>query len=88
MRLQTPYLLWSGGREMRCYLFIIGSREQWSREERSAVLENDAAALDYACRLIGELRASGRNDDPGLAVTVSDESGQRILSTPFLPASA
>jgi hypothetical protein len=38
----------TGGGNMPCYFFIIGSRGQWSTEERSAVLENDAAAHVYA----------------------------------------
>jgi hypothetical protein len=51
-------------------------------------LADDNAALDYACRLIGRLKASGGYDDPRLAVEVRNEMRQRVLSIPFLPGYA
>ena len=56
--------------------------------ERGAALVDDAAALDYACRLIRELRAGGGYDDPALSVKVRNETRQIVFSVPFAAASA
>ena len=57
-------------------------------DERGTALEDDAAALDYACRMIRELIASGGYDDPRLVVKVRNEMHQIVLSVPFLAACA
>jgi len=65
------------------YCFTIRSFEHEYTDERNAVLEDVAAALDYACRIVKE----GYND-PGLAVSVRNEMREIVLSVPFLPACA
>jgi hypothetical protein len=52
------------------------------------VLSDNAAALNYADRLIRELKEGGRFDDPNLMVIVRDEMKKVVLSIPFLAASA
>jgi len=51
------------------------------------VLQDAAAALDYACRIIKELSAKGHND-PDLLVSVRNEMREIVLSVPFLAACA
>jgi hypothetical protein len=51
------------------------------------VLEDAAAALDYACRMIRELNAKGHNH-PGLLVSVRNEVREIVLPVPFLAACA
>jgi hypothetical protein len=52
------------------------------------LLRDDAAALNYACSMIRELKASGGYDDPGLVIEVRNEMRQMVLSIPFLAACA
>ncbi|MGO9399876.1 MAG: DUF6894 family protein [Xanthobacteraceae bacterium] len=70
------------------YFFTIRSRSQEHRETRAAVLSDDAAALDFACAMVRELRQTGEYDDPGLLMNVADRTRPLILSIPFLPACA
>jgi hypothetical protein len=70
------------------YLFVIRWSDHEESSERGAALEDDAAALDYACRMIQELRGSGGYDDPGLVLNVRNEKRQMVLSVPFLAACA
>jgi hypothetical protein len=44
-----------------------------------------AAALDYACHMVRELRANGGHHDPDLLVTVRNEMREIVLSCPFWP---
>jgi hypothetical protein len=52
------------------------------------VFSDNAAALNYADRLIRELKEGGRYDDPNLTVIVRDEMKTVVLSIPFLAACA
>jgi hypothetical protein len=69
------------------YYFAIRSGDREDEDERCAVLQDVAAALDHACHLIRELSVSGYND-PGLAVSVRNENREMVLSVPFLAACA
>ena len=69
------------------YYFTIRSCDHKRKDEHRVVLRDVSAALDYACRMVRELTASGYND-PGLLVTVRNEMRQRVLSIPSLPACA
>jgi hypothetical protein len=69
------------------YVFTIKSVGQ-VRGERIAVLEHDAAALDYACELAFELRKGGEYDDPNLMITVRDNNRRVVCSIPCLPGRA
>ncbi len=57
-------------------------------DEEGALLPDDAAALDYACRIVRELRANDGYDDSRMAVQVQNEQRRMVLSIPFLAASA
>ena len=57
-------------------------------DEHATALNDNAAALDYACHMVRELRTNGGYDDPELLVTVRNEMRQIVLSIPFLPAYA
>jgi hypothetical protein len=70
------------------YFFAIHWSDHEEDDERGTALEDDAAALDYACRMIRELIASGGYDDPRLVVKVRNEMHQIVLSVPFLAACA
>jgi len=69
------------------YSFTIRSCDHERKDEHRVVLRDVSAALDYACRMVRELTASGYND-PGLLVIVRNEMRQRVLSIPSLPACA
>jgi hypothetical protein len=69
------------------YCFTVRSVDHEQKEKRYAVLQDAAAALDYACRMIKELSAKGHND-PGLLVSVRNEVREIVLSVPFLAACA
>ena len=56
------------------YFFAIRRSGQEHLDERATALNDIAAALDYACHLVRELRASGGYDDPGLLMTVKSSS--------------
>jgi len=69
------------------YFFAIRRSGQEYLDERATALNDIAAALDYACRMVRELRANGEYDDPDLLMTVRNEIRQIVLSIPFfLPA--
>jgi hypothetical protein len=70
------------------YLFAVRRSDQEHQDERATALDDIAAALDHACRMVRELRANGGYDDPDLQVTVRNEMRQIVLSIPFLPACA
>ena len=70
------------------YYFTI----RWSDDEdidpHGSDLADDDAALDYACRMIRQLQASGGYDDPGLMLEVRNVRRETVLFIPFLPAYA
>jgi len=70
------------------YFFKIRGAEHAYNDDIGVPFDDDAAALDYACRIVRELRASGGYDDPQLVVDVTNEVGGRVLSVPFLAACA
>ena len=69
------------------YYFTLRSCDHEHKEERCAVLQDAAAALDHACRMVRELTVNGYRD-PGLLVSVRNERGEMVLSVPFLAACA
>jgi hypothetical protein len=69
------------------YFFIAQRPDIEKDDPHSTTLPDDAAALLYAERIIGDLRkAGGGNDD--LTVIVRNERLEMVLSIPFLPACA
>jgi hypothetical protein len=73
---------------MSRYFFDIRSPDHRDCDEQGTLLPDDAAALNYACHVIRELKTSGGYDDPGLVVEVRNEMRQMVLSIPFLAACA
>ena len=69
------------------YYFAVRSGDREDDDERCVVLQDVAAALEYACGIVRELSLNKYND-PGLAVTVRNEKREMVLSVPFLAASA
>jgi hypothetical protein len=69
------------------YYFTIRSRDREHKDEHCAVLQDAAAALDYACRRVRELSVNGYSD-PGLLMSVRNEMRELVLSVPFLAACA
>jgi hypothetical protein len=70
------------------YFFTIRWPDRQDIDERGTLLENDTAALDYACRTVRELRAFGGYDHPRLVLQVNREKQKVVLSIPFLAACA
>jgi hypothetical protein len=48
------------------------------------LMADDEAALDYARRLIRDLRETGGYDDPALTLIVRNSVGQTVFSIPFM----
>jgi len=65
---------------------------RWSDHEdddpNGTLLSDSAAALNYADRLIRELKEGGRYNDPDLMVIVRDGMKKVVLWIPFLAARA
>ena len=70
------------------YYFTIRSPAHEDIDPQGNELTDDDAALDYACRMIQWLRASGGYDDPELMLQVRNEKREMVLFVPFLPACA
>jgi hypothetical protein len=69
------------------YYFTIRSGDHEDDDERCVVLQDVAAALDYACSIARELSVN-KYGDPGLTVSVRNEKREMVLSVPFLAACA
>jgi len=67
------------------YFFKIRGAEHAYNDDIGVPFDDDAAALDYACRIVRELRASGGYDDPRLVVDVTNEGAVGCSQYPFLP---
>lgn len=74
--------------EVQRYFFGIRWSDHEDDDPNGALLRDNAAALNYADRLIGELKEGGRYNDPNLMVIVSDGMKKIVLSIPFLAACA
>jgi hypothetical protein len=69
------------------YCFTVQASES-EAIERTAELNDDAAALAYACEIARELMQSFAGADRNLKVKVRDETRPMVLSIPFLAACA
>lgn len=70
------------------YYFTIRWSDREDIDPQGTELADDDAALDYGCRMVQRLQASGGYDDPGLILEVRNEKREMVLSIPFLPACA
>ena len=69
------------------YYFIIRRVDHVDNDTCGQSFSDDAAALNYACRMARELQIANGNSDPGLVI-VKDEKHHTVLSIPFLAAFA
>jgi hypothetical protein len=69
------------------YVFTIRGGES-EADERTAELNDDAAALAYACEIVRELMQSLAHTHRSSLVKVRDETRPMVLSIPFLAACA
>jgi tellurite resistance protein len=67
------------------YYFTIRWSDHEDIDQQGTELADDDAALDYACRMIRRLQASGGHNDPGLILEVRNEKREMVLFIPFLP---
>ena len=65
------------------YYFTIRWVDRVDGDTCGESLSDDAAALNYACRMAGELQTASGESDPGLVI-VKDEKHHTVLSIPFL----
>ncbi len=70
------------------YFFSIRAGDKDAPAERAAVLNDDAAALTYACEIVRELMQSLAHVDRSAHVKVRDETRPMVLSIPFFAACA
>ena len=65
------------------YYFIIRRVDHVDSDTCGESLSDDAAALNYACRMARELQIANGNSDPGLVI-VKDEKHHTVLSIPVM----
>jgi hypothetical protein len=56
-------------------------------DEAGTELPDNAAARDYALRVIRELKGGGGYDDPRLRMIITDPNGRTVLVLPFAESS-
>lgn len=69
---------------MQRYYFNLEGDSHADDDRSGTLLANEAAAHDYAARIVGELQGAGGYDGPGQTMVVKDAGGQTIISIPFL----
>jgi Domain of unknown function (DUF6894) len=70
------------------YVFTIRAPNDDAPDEQAAVLNDDAAALAYACQLARELVQRVDCPDRSMLVKVRDDTRPMVLSIPLLAACA
>jgi hypothetical protein len=66
------------------YYFDVRSYGELHDHRGGTLMADDDAALDYARRLIRDLRQAGGYDDPGLTLIVRNSVGRTVFSIPFM----
>ena len=74
--------------EVQRYFFGVRWSDHEDYDPNGTLLSDDAAALNYADRLIRELKDGRAYSDPNLMVIVRDGMNKVVLSIPFLAARA
>jgi hypothetical protein len=74
--------------ELPEYVFTIRSGERLHGAPRVASLDNDTAAIGYACELVQNLKKGSGYDDPNLLIRIKDEGRAVAFSIPFRAACA
>lgn len=70
------------------YFLVVECQDMQVADPRGTVLPSDAAAIDYADRLIRGLKGRGNLTDLTLTMVVKRESYGTVLSIPFFPGHA
>jgi|HubBroStandDraft_6_1064221.scaffolds.fasta_scaffold474092_2 hypothetical protein len=70
------------------YVFTIRASADDPQDERTVLLEDDAAAFAYACQLARELAQSVARADPSMLIKVRDDSRAIVFSIPLFAACA
>jgi hypothetical protein len=70
------------------YYFDVRGYGEFNDDRGGRLMPNDEAALDYARRMIRELRQIGGYDDAGLTLIVRNSAGKTVFSIPFAKHSA
>jgi hypothetical protein len=65
------------------YFFSIRWPDRVDGDQLGTSLQDDAAALAHAVRIIRELRQGGGHDDPRIMMIVRNEKLKTVLSLPF-----
>ena len=73
---------------MSRYFFTIRWPDHEDDDWLDTSLPDDAAALDHAICIIGELRQGGEHNHPRLMMIVRNETLKTVLSLPFLAGCA
>jgi hypothetical protein len=66
------------------YYFEVRGYCETHEDRGGTLMPNDNAALDYARRIIRELRQAGGYDDAALTMIVRNSAGKAVYSIPFL----
>jgi hypothetical protein len=74
--------------EAQRYFFGVRWSDHEDDDPNGTLLSDNAAALNYADRLIRELKKGSRYNDPNLMVIVRNGMKSVVLSIPFLAARA
>ena len=74
--------------KVRRYYFGLRWSDHEDDDANGTLLSDEAAALNYADRLIRQLKDASGYSDPNLTVIVRDEMKQVVLWIPFLAACA
>ena len=74
--------------EVQRYFFGVRWSDHEDDDPNGTLLSDNAAALNYADRLIRELKKGSRYNDPNLMVIVRNGTKRVVLSIPFLAARA
>ena len=74
--------------EAQRYFFGLRWSDHEEDDPNGTLLPDNAAALNYADRLVRELKESNIYNDPNLMVIVRDGMKRIVLSIPFLSACA
>jgi hypothetical protein len=69
-----------GGRLVPEYFFAIRRSDQEHLDEHATALNDDAAALDYACHMVRQMQANGGYDDPRLVVYQTNSKQSHRIS--------
>ena len=65
------------------YFFVIQWQDRQHDDRHGTLLPSGAAAVEYAHRIIRELKEAGGFDDPDLKMIIKNEVGDIIHVIPF-----